>query len=74
MAEEENILLKEILAKYNGENPVVIDFEALDEFSVPTRYQLLTNNHLWVSANEAMERELSLTFKNKMEVNVQKLG
>ena len=74
MAEEENILLKEILAKYNGENPVVIDFEALDEFSVPTRYQLLTNSHLWVSANEAMERELSLTFKNKMEVNVQKLG
>ena len=74
MAEEENILLKEILAKYNGENPVVIDFEALDEFSVPTRYQLLTNNHLWVSANEAMERELSLTYKNKMEVNVQKLG
>ncbi len=74
MAEEENILLKEILAKYNGENPVVIDFEAPDEFSIPTRYQLLTNNHLWVSANEAMERELSLTFKNKMEVNVQKLG
>ncbi len=74
MAQEENILLKEILAKYNGENPVVIDFEALDEFEVPTRYQLLTNSHLWVCANESLERELNLTFKNKMEVNVTRLG
>ena len=29
---EENVLLKELLAKHKGEVPVVIDFEAPDEF------------------------------------------
>lgn len=74
LADEENILLKEILAKHNGQNPVVIDFEAMDEFNTLKRYQLLTSNHLWVGVNDGLERELELTFKNKMEVAVQKLG
>lgn len=71
---EENILLKELLAKYKGENPVVIDFEAPDEFDVTRRFQLLTNNHLWVNINPDMQRELSATFKDKLEIEVQSLA
>ncbi len=71
---EENVLLKELLAKHKGENPVVIDFEAPDEFDVPKRFQLLTSNHLWINLNDGLERELSATFKDKMQVEVQALG
>ena len=46
-AMEENVLLKEMLARHKGENPVVIDFEAPDEFDNNKRFQLLTNNHLY---------------------------
>ncbi len=70
LAMEENILLKELLAKHKGENPVVIDFEAPDEFNMPKRFQLLTNDHLWVSINDDMKREIGATFKDKMEINV----
>jgi hypothetical protein len=73
-AMEENVLLKEMLAKHKGENPVVIDFEAPDEFDINRRFQLLTNNHLWVSINPEMERELSATFKDKLEINIKALG
>ncbi len=69
-AMEENVLLKELLAKHKGENPVVIDFEAPDEFDKPKRFQLLTNDHLWVSINDEMKREIGATFKDKMEINV----
>ena len=74
LAMEENVLLKELLAKYKGENPVVIDFEAPDEFDVSQRFQLLTNSHLWVSINDTMKHELSATFKDKMELTIQTLG
>ncbi len=70
LAMEENVLLKELLAKHKGENPVVIDFEAPDEFDKPKRFQLLTNDHLWVSINDEMKREIGATFKDKMEINV----
>ncbi|MBR5303741.1 MAG: DNA polymerase III subunit alpha [Candidatus Gastranaerophilales bacterium] len=73
-AMEENVLLKEMLARHKGENPVVIDFEAPDEFDNNKRFQLLTNNHLWVSINSEMERELSATFKDKLEINVKSLA
>ena len=71
---EENVLLKEILAKHKGENPVVIDFVAPDEFDIPKRFQLLTNSHLWVSINNEMEHELSATFKDKLEIEIKALG
>ena len=71
---EENILLKELLAKHKGENPVVIDFEAIDEFNNSRRFQLLTNNHLWISLNTGLEKELSSTFKDKLEIEVQSLA
>ena len=73
-AMEENVLLKELLAKHKGENPVVIDFEAPDEFDVVQRFQLLTNSHLWVSINSDMERELSASFKDKLEINIKSLA
>ena len=74
LAVEENVLLKELLAKHKGENPVVIDFEAPDEFDMMQRFQLLTSNHLWVCVNETMKQEICATFKDKLELSVQKLG
>lgn len=73
-AMEENVLLKELLAKHKGENPVVIDFEAPDEFDSPKRFQLLTNNHLWVNIDSEMKHELSATFKDKLEIEVKSLA
>lgn len=71
---EENVLLKELLVKHKGENPVVIEFSAPDEFDEPKKYQLLTNNHLWVDADNEVEKELNATFKDKIEVSIQALG
>ena len=73
-AMEEHVLLKELLARHKGENPVVIDFEAEDMFCVPQRFQLLTNNHLWVSVNPEMERELTASFKDKIEIEIKSLA
>lgn len=73
-AMEENVLLKELLAKHKGENPVVIDFEAPDEFDNRKRFHLLTSNHLWVSLNDNIEKEMTATFKDKMEFEVKALG
>ena len=72
--DRENILLKELLAKHKGENPVVIDFEAPDEFDNLKRFQLLTNNHLWISLNSDFEKELKSNFKDKLEIEVQSLA
>ncbi len=71
---EENILLKELLSKHKGENPVVIDFEAPDEFNSPKRFQLLTNNHLWISLDDGIRNELGLTFKDKLQIDVKSLA
>ncbi len=70
---EENILLKELLVKHKGQNPVIIDFEAPDEFNGKKRYQLLTSNHLWVNIDNNIEKELSQIFKDKMEISVRHL-
>ena len=73
-AAEENILLKELLVRHKGENPVVIDFEAPDEFDNVRRFEMLTNNHLWVNINDSIEKELTATFKDKLEVEIRALG
>ena len=72
--DRENILLKELLVKHKGENPVVIDFEAPDEFDNLKRFQMLTNSHLWISLNDSVEKELNSAFKDKLEVEVQSLS
>ena len=71
---EENVYLKELLAKHKGNNPVIIDFEAPDEFSNLQRYQMLVSNHLWVDLSGNVEREVEMSFKDKLEFSVQKLG
>jgi len=71
---EENIYLKELLAKHKGNNPVVIDFEAPDEFDKLQRYQMLTSNHLWVDLASGVEGEIENAFKDKLEFSIQKLG
>ncbi len=73
-ADEENILLKELLTKHKGENPVVIDFEAPDEFNSPQRFKMLTNNHLWVNIDGTVNKELEATFKDKLEVEIRSLA
>ncbi len=74
MKMEENVLLKELLAKHKGENPVVIDFEAPDEFEKKKRFQMLTDSHLWVNLEDNVEKDLSLTFKNKLDIEIKALG
>ncbi len=72
---EENVLLKELLAKHKGKNPVVIDFEAPDEKDNLSRYQMLTSNHLWIDLeDDSAQRELSATFKDKLEITVKSLS
>jgi DNA polymerase-3 subunit alpha len=71
---EENILLKELLAKHKGENPVVIDFEAFDDFEGKKRFQMLTSDYLWVNLDDDIEKELNLTFKNKVDIEIKPLG
>jgi len=74
LAVEENVLLKEMLVKHKGENPVVIDFEAPDEFDNSKRFQLLTSPHLWVNLDNNIRQELDLSFKNKLELEITHLG
>ena len=71
---EENILLKDLLVKHKGENPVVIDFEAPDEFDNLRRFQMLTNSHFWVCLNDSVEKELNAIFRDKLEIEVQSLS
>ena len=70
---EENIFLKEILAKHKGENPVVIEFSAPDTDETMQNYQMLTSNHLWVDVNNNIQKEIESAFKQKLEVEVNSL-
>ncbi len=70
---EENIYLKEVLAKHKGENPVVIEFNAPDEFDNMQNYQMLTNHHLWVNTQDNLRQEIESAFKNKVEVEINSL-
>ena len=71
---EENILLKELLASHRGENPVVINFKAPDEFNNPSDFELLVDNHLWVDLDGSIERDINANFKQKVEVEVTPIG
>ena len=70
---EENIYLKEVLAKHKGENPVVIEFSAPDEFDNIQNYQMLTNHHLWVNTQDNLRQEIESAFKNKVEIEINSL-
>ena len=71
---EENIYLKELLAKYKGENPVVIEFSANDLDNVPQKYQMLTSNHLWIDLKGNVQNEIMANFKDKLQIDVKALG
>ncbi len=66
LAFEENICLKEVLAKYKGEDPVVIDFA--DDNN--ERVQMLTSSNLWVKNDPQLEDDIMRTFKDKLEMEV----
>ncbi len=66
---EENVFLKEILAKHKGNNPVVIDFE--DE---GLRRQLVVNRHIWVDNSPEIATNIERYFKDRIELDVKALG
>lgn len=66
---EENVFLKEILAKHKGNNPVVIDFE--DEGA---RRQLVVNRRIWVDNSPEIAVNIERYFKDKIELEVKALG
>ena len=67
---EEEVLFKELLVKYEGEDPVVIEFkDDSDEWA-----QIITSKHLWVNSNPQMKDELTKAFPEKLEVTVRSLG
>ena len=70
---EENIYLKEVLAKHKGENPVVIEFSAPDEFDNMQNYQMLTNHHLWVNTQDNLRQEIESAFKDKVQIEIASL-
>jgi DNA polymerase-3 subunit alpha len=67
---EENVYLKELMAKYSGNNPVVIDFEDEDG----NRRELLVGKKIWVNYSEQMQEEMQLAFGNKLKVMVRELN
>ena len=66
---EENVFLKEILAKHKGNNPVVIDFE--DEGA---RRQLVVNRHIWVDNSPEIATNIERYFKDRIELDIKALG
>lgn len=66
---EENVFLKELLAKHKGEDPVVIDFE--DDNG--ERIQIVTSKHVWVNSSNQMQDEILGLFKGKLEITVRSL-
>ena len=71
---EENEYLKELLSKYKGQNPVIIDFEDPDADTTDNRVQILANKRLWVNPSNELEEDIKKAFKNKIEFSVKNLG
>ena len=70
---EENIYLKEILAKNKGESPVIIEFSAPDEFDTIQDYQMLTSDKLWVDTRNNIQNQIEAVFKDKIQIEVNSL-
>ena len=71
---EENEYLKELLSKYGGKSPVVIDFEGPESPNFDKRVQILTNKRLWVNPDSDLQNEINKAFKGKLELSVRALG
>lgn len=74
LAFEEMIYLKELLAKNNGEDPVVVDFEDTESPNDDHRVQILTNKKLWVKASPDVENVINKAFKGKVELAIKSLA
>ena len=71
---EEMIYLKELLAKNNGEDPVVVDFEDEESGNENHRVQILTNKHLWVNASSDVKNAITRAFPGKIELEIKSLS
>ena len=71
---EENEYLKELLSKYGGKSPGVIDFEDPESPNFDKRVQLLTNQKHWVNPDSDLQNEINKAFKGKLELSVRALG
>jgi len=71
---EELVYLKELLAKNNGEDPVVVDFEDTESLNDDHRVQILTDKHLWIKATSDVEHEITNAFRGKLEIAVKSLS
>ena len=71
---EEMIYLKELLAKNNGDDPVVVDFEDAESLNDDHRVQILTNKKLWVKAGSDVENTINKDFKGKVELAIKSLS
>ena len=71
---EEMIYLKELLAKNNGDDPVVVDFEDAESLNDDHRVQILTNKKLWVKAGSDVENTINKAFKGKVELAIKSLS
>ena len=72
---EEIVFLRECLAQYKGDDPVVLDFEdEPDESGDSKRIQMLTDSHLWVSATNEMKQSIENEFKERIEVSIRSLS
>ena len=71
---EELIYLKELLAKNNGDDPVVVDFKDEESPNDDHRVQILTNKHLWVNAGSDVKNVISNAFKGKVELAIRSLN
>jgi len=71
---EELIYLKELLAKNNGDDPVVVDFEDEESPNDDHRVQILANKKLWVKAGSDIENTINKAFNGKVELAIKSLG
>lgn len=71
---EENEYLKELLSKYGGNSPVVIDFEDPESDNFDKRVQILANKRLWVNPDSELKDTVNKAFKGKLELSVRNLG
>jgi DNA polymerase-3 subunit alpha len=69
LAFEENVYLKELMAKHSGDDPVVIDFEDEDG----TRRELLVGKRIWVNYSNDFHQEINRAFGDKLEIKVREL-
>jgi len=70
LAFEENEYLKELMVKYGGDDPVVIDYKDEDG----QRRELLVGKKIWVNYSNDMHQEMNRAFGDKLQILVRELN